>query len=76
MDVSYWNVTKANSKDFSYKDFNFFENDRVFLMFGSANRDEDIFEKPDEFRLDRDVAGRYHLGQVLIFVLEHGLQKY
>ena len=44
------------AKDFSYKDFNFFENDRVFLMFGSANRDEDIFKKPSEFRLDRDVA--------------------
>ena len=29
---------------FSYKDFNFFENDRVFLMFGSANRDEDILK--------------------------------
>jgi cytochrome P450 len=50
------------AKDFSYKDFNFFENDRVFLMFGSANRDEDIFENPDEFRLDRDVARSISFG--------------
>jgi cytochrome P450 len=50
------------AKDFSYKDFNFFENDRVFLMFGSANRDEDIFETPDEFRLDRDVARSISFG--------------
>ena len=50
------------AKDFSYKDFNFFENDRVFLMFGSANRDEDIFEKPDEFKLDRDVARAISFG--------------
>ena len=50
------------AKDFSYKDFNFFENDRVFLMFGSANRDEDIFEKPDEFKLDRDVARSISFG--------------
>ena len=50
------------AKDFSYKNFNFLENDRVFLMFGSANRDEDIFEKPDEFRLDRDVTRSISFG--------------
>ena len=50
------------AKDFSYKDFEFSENDRVFLMFGSGNRDEDIFEKPNEFRLDRDVTQSISFG--------------
>ena len=50
------------AKDFCYKDFEFSENDRVFLMFGSANRDEDIFEKPNEFRLDRDVTRSISFG--------------
>ena len=50
------------AKDFSYKDFELSENDRVFLMFGSANRDEDIFEKPNEFRLDRDVTQSISFG--------------
>ena len=50
------------AKDFCYKDFEFSENDRVFLMFGSANRDEDIFEKPNEFRLDRDVTQSISFG--------------
>ncbi len=50
------------AKDFSYKDFKFSENDRVFLMFGSANRDQDIFEKPNEFRLDRDVTQSISFG--------------
>ena len=50
------------AKDFSYKGFEFSENDRVFLMFGSANRDEDIFEKPNEFRLDRDVTQSISFG--------------
>ena len=50
------------AKDFSYKDFEFSENDRVFLMFGSANRDEDIFEEPNEFRLDRDVTQSISFG--------------
>ena len=50
------------AKDFSYKDFELSENDRVFLMFGSANRDEDIFEKPNEFRLDRNVTQSISFG--------------
>ena len=50
------------AKDFSYKNFNFYENDRVFLMFSSANRDEDIFQKSDEFILDRDVAKSISFG--------------
>ena len=50
------------AKDFSYKGLDFFENDRVFLMFGSANRDADIFEKPNEFRLDRNLAQSISFG--------------
>jgi cytochrome P450 len=30
--------------------------ERVFLMFGSANRDEDIFDNPDAYDLSRDVG--------------------
>jgi cytochrome P450 len=30
--------------------------DRVFLMFGSANRDEAHFDRPDRFEIDRDTA--------------------
>jgi cytochrome P450 len=30
--------------------------DRIALMWGSANRDEQVFGDPDEFRLDRDPA--------------------
>jgi cytochrome P450 len=26
----------------------------VFLLYQSANRDEDVFDAPDEFRVDRD----------------------
>jgi cytochrome P450 family 142 subfamily A polypeptide 1 len=28
--------------------------DRVFMLYQSANRDEDVFDDPDEFRIDRD----------------------
>lgn len=30
--------------------------DRMFLMFGSANRDETVFEEPDTFRINRDTS--------------------
>ena len=50
------------AKDFSYKGFNFFENDRVFLMFGSANRDEEIFENAEKFKLDRNLARAISFG--------------
>ena len=50
------------AKDFLYKDFNFFENDRVFLMFGSANRDEEIFENAEKFKLDRNLARAISFG--------------
>jgi len=34
----------------------FEEDERVFFMFGSANRDEDVFTDPERFDLDRDVG--------------------
>ena len=36
--------------------------DRVFLMFGSGNRDEAIFENPDQFDITRDVSKSISFG--------------
>lgn len=36
--------------------------DRVFLMFGSGNRDERIFDDPDRFDLSRDVSAAISFG--------------
>jgi cytochrome P450 len=38
------------------RDVSFEANERVFLMFGSANRDEKHFERADEFDVRRDVS--------------------
>jgi cytochrome P450 family 142 subfamily A polypeptide 1 len=37
-----------------YKGTTFAAGDKVLMLYQSANRDEDVFEAPDEFRVDRD----------------------
>jgi cholest-4-en-3-one 26-monooxygenase len=43
-------VTEAHT----YRGVDFEAGDRVFLLYQSANRDEDVFDAPDDFRVDRD----------------------
>ena len=42
------------AKKINYKDINLYENDMIFFMFGSANRDEEIFQNPEFFDISRD----------------------
>ena len=42
------------AKDHKIKNLQFVQNDRVFLMFGSGNRDEECFEHPEEFNVSQD----------------------
>jgi len=42
------------AKQWSYSGVDFEPEDRVFFMFGSANRDEACFENPDRFDITRD----------------------
>src|SRR5213078_698104 len=42
------------AKHWSYGGVDFEPEDRVFFMFGSANRDEACFENPDDFDITRD----------------------
>ena len=39
------------------------EGERVMVLWASANRDEDVFGNPDEFRLDRDPADNLLYGR-------------
>ena len=36
--------------------------DRVFLMFSSGNRDEDVFDRPEKFNVSRDVSKSISFG--------------
>ena len=42
------------AKDYKLKNIEFNKNDKVFLMFGSGNRDEECFELPEEFNVSQD----------------------
>jgi cytochrome P450 family 142 subfamily A polypeptide 1 len=37
-----------------YKGETLREGQKVLMLYGSANRDEDVFDEPDQFRIDRD----------------------
>jgi cholest-4-en-3-one 26-monooxygenase len=42
------------TEDHTYKDVDLKAGDKVFMLYQSANRDEDVFDAPDDFRVDRD----------------------
>src|ERR1700749_1307819 len=47
---------RHGAKPWSYRGVDFEPEDRVFFMFGSANRDEACFNDPDRFDITRDTA--------------------
>jgi len=49
-------VTEAHT----YKGVDFEPGDRILMLYQSANRDESVFDAPDEFRIDR--SPNPHLG--------------
>jgi cytochrome P450 family 142 subfamily A polypeptide 1 len=42
------------TRNHTYRGVDLAAGDRVFLLYQSANRDEEVFDAPDEFRIDRD----------------------
>ena len=50
------------AQDYEFGGVTFEPEDRVFLMFSSGNRDEDIFDEPDRFNLGRDCTQAISFG--------------
>ncbi|MEM9575112.1 MAG: cytochrome P450 [Pseudomonadota bacterium] len=50
------------AQDFEWNDIDLKAEERLFFMFGSANRDEDMFENPDAFDISRDTSKAISFG--------------
>jgi cytochrome P450 len=46
-------LCKTNNEPVVYHDVNIPENSKVMVLYASANRDPDVFESPDKFKVDR-----------------------
>src|SRR5690606_23533979 len=46
--------SRTVTEDHTYQGVDLKAGERVFMLYQSANRDEDVFDAPDEFRVDRD----------------------
>ena len=46
--------SRTVTQDHTYKGVDFKAGQKVFMLYQSANRDEDVFEAPDELRVDRN----------------------
>ena len=50
------------AQDFQYNDLEFDAQSRAFLMFGSGNRDESVFDHADQFDISRDTSKAISFG--------------
>jgi cytochrome P450 len=49
--------------------------DQVLLLYGSANHDETVFDRPDELDLDRDVKNHWSFGHGIHFCLGNAVAR-
>jgi cytochrome P450 len=53
---------RSVARAYEYEGVMFHPEDRVFLMFGSGNRDETVFDHPDTFDITRDISPSLSFG--------------
>jgi len=63
------------TEDHTYKGVDFKAGDRVFMLYQSANRDEDVFDDPDRFVVDRDPNPHLAFGQGTHYCLGANLAR-
>ena len=50
------------AKDYIIEGIEFKKNDKIFFMFGSGNRDEDVFASPEKFNITRKLSASLAFG--------------
>lgn len=69
------NLGRETTRDVELHGVTIPEGSRVVVSFGAANRDPEVFENPDEFRLDRPDRTHLGFGQGRHFCLGAGLAR-
>ena len=62
MDVPYRHEPRRISQDYEVLGYDFKKNDRVFLMFGAANKDPAFFVVPETFDVSRNTGSAISFG--------------
>ncbi len=68
-------LARIATTDIEFGDVRVGEGDRVYLLIGSGNRDEEIFERADSYAIERDTSRSLHFGQGTHFCLGAALAR-
>ncbi|MFP6609661.1 MAG: cytochrome P450, partial [Deltaproteobacteria bacterium] len=68
-------LARIATTDIKFGDVRVGEGDRVYLLIGSGNRDEEIFERADSYAIERDTSRSLHFGQGTHFCLGAALAR-
>jgi cytochrome P450 len=68
-------MARSVTRDFDYRGHALRRGQKVLLLIGSANRDEQVFESPDVFDLHRDTSQHLSFGRGTHFCLGAALAR-
>jgi cytochrome P450 len=74
-DAPVQNLGRETTRDVEIHSVTIPQGSRVVVSFGAANRDPDVFEDPDDYRLDRGECRHLAFGQGRHFCLGAGLAR-
>jgi cytochrome P450 len=68
-------LTRATTRDVEVGGETIPEGDQVLLLYGSANHDPTVFDRPDELDLDREVRDHWTFGHGIHFCLGNAVAR-
>lgn len=68
-------LARIATTDIEIDDVRVKEGDRVYLLIGSGNRDEEIFQRSGDYEIERDTSQSLHFGQGTHFCLGAALAR-
>jgi cytochrome P450 len=68
-------LTRATTRDVEVAGETIPEGDQVLLLYGAANHDPAVFDRPDELDLDREVRDHWTFGHGIHFCLGNAVAR-